>query len=268
MSSDSTKKTVVVALGVCLVCSVLVSSATVSLEPLQSVNKKLDKIENILMAGDISYSSANPEKIYEEKIKPVIIELKTGDILPEEKYNDVLNPEAFDIKKVKEDPAYSESIPGDKDIAGIKTKPKYMIVYEVVDKSNNVEKYIFPIFGKGLWSTLYGFIALDNNLKMVKGFTFYEHGETPGLGGEVDNPKWKALWKGKQAFDDNGNPIIQVIKGKVDPADANAGHEIDGLSGATLTTRGVNNLVNFWLSEEGYGVFLKKLRTEGHNEEI
>lgn len=268
MSSDSTKKTVVVALGVCLICSVLVSSATVSLEPKQSANKKLDKIENILAAGDISYASGNPEKIYEDQIKPVVVEIKTGDVLPKEKYNDFLNPESFDVKKAMESPEYSEAIPADKDIAGIKVKPTYMVVYEVVGKSGEVEKYILPILGKGLWSTLYGFIALDKDLKLVSGFTFYQHGETPGLGGEVDNPRWKAEWKGKQAFDDNGNPIIQVIKGKVDPADPNSNHQIDGLSGATLTTRGVDNLVKFWLGEEGYASFLKKVRGEVTNEKI
>ena len=77
----------------------------------------------------------------------------------------------------------------------IKRKPKYMVIYEV-EEGDKIDKYIFPIYGKGLWSTMYGFIALDKDLKTIKGFTFYEHGETPGLGGEVDNPKWKNIVEG------------------------------------------------------------------------
>jgi len=268
MSSDSTKKTVTVALGVCLVCSFLVSSITVSLGEKQNTNQRIDKIVNILMAGDLDYSAGNPEKIYEERIKTVVVELETGNIIPEEKYDDMLNPERFDIKKISGNPKYSDPIPAADDIAGIKIKPKFMVIYEVMDTNNSVDKYILPIYGKGLWSTLYGFIALDKELKMVRGITFYQHGETPGLGGEVDNPNWKASWKGKKAFDENLNPVIQVLKGKVDPSNPNSNRQIDGLSGSTLTTRGVDNLVKFWLSDKGYGGFLKNVKTGISHEEL
>jgi Na+-transporting NADH:ubiquinone oxidoreductase subunit C len=125
-----------------------------------------------------------------------------------------------------------------------------------------VEKLILPIYGKGLWSTLYGFLALEKDLKTVSGITFYQHGETPGLGGEVDNPNWKGKWQGKQAFDDSGDVIIKVIKGAVIPGAPDADHQIDGLSGATLTARGVDNLVQFWLGENGYGPYLQQIRED------
>ncbi len=262
MSSDSAKKTIGVALGVCLVCSVFVSSATVALSEKQEENKKLDKIENILEAADLKPEGNSEEikEVYHEKIKTELINLETGEVVPEDQYTKELMPENFDLKKIISNPDLVTPIPPEKDIARIKKKPKYMLVYKVMDKDGNVSKYILPIYGKGLWSTLYGFIALDKDLKTISGITFYEHGETPGLGGEVDNPRWKQLWKGKQAFNDNWQPIIKVIKGKVDPSSPEANHTIDGLSGATLTTRGVNNLVRFWLSEEGYGHFLRTLR--------
>ncbi|MBU0558476.1 MAG: Na(+)-translocating NADH-quinone reductase subunit C [Bacteroidetes bacterium] len=266
MSSDSTKKTIIVALGVCLVCSVFVATATVSLTPRQNENKKLDKIQNILLAGDIDYSKGNPEEIYFDRIKSAIVEIETGKFITE--YNDMLNPDSYDMKKLLGNPDYSAKIAPDKDLAGIKIKPKYMIIYEVMSKTKEVEKYILPIYGKGLWSTMYGFIALDKDLSKVKGFTFYQHGETPGLGGEVDNPKWKEIWKNKEVFDANGNPVIQVIKGRVDDTDPNAIHKIDGLSGSTLTTRGVDNTVKFWLGDEGYGPFFKRVKSEVNDEKI
>lgn len=259
MSHDSTKKTIQVALGVCAVCSILVATATVSLEAIQTQNKKLDKIENILAAGGLDAENKNPIQVYEDNILPIVIDLKTGNTV-DKKDEPLLNPERFDLKKVKAEPKLSEEIPADKDLANVKTRPKYMVVYQVVDKNKNILSYILPIYGKGLWSTLYGFISIGNDLKTVKGITFYEHGETPGLGGEVDNKKWKASWKNKLAFDESGNVLINVIKSKVDPNDPNANSKIDGLSGATLTTRGVNNLIHYWLGENGYGPFFNKIR--------
>ncbi|MAT56609.1 MAG: Na(+)-translocating NADH-quinone reductase subunit C [Ignavibacteriae bacterium] len=269
MSSDSTKKTIQVALGICLVCSILVSSAAVSLSSRQAENKQVDKIKNILAAGGIDYTNQDPQQLYNDKIKAVTVELESGKIIddPKEK-SDLLVPKNFDIKKVSNVPELSESIPSSEDIAGIKRKPSYMTVYEVVDQSGNIQKYIFPVHGKGLWSTMYGFISLDNKLKTVEGITFYEHGETPGLGGEVDNPNWKASWKGKKAFNEEGEFIIEVLKGKVDPSNPNANHQIDGLSGSTLTTRGLDNLMKYWLGENGYGPFIDKVREEGSHEEI
>jgi Na+-transporting NADH:ubiquinone oxidoreductase subunit C len=141
--------------------------------------------------------------------------------------------------------------------------PKQMVVY-LVKEGSAIDKIVLSVYGQGLWSTMYGFIALDRDLKTVKGFTFYEHAETPGLGGEIDNPRWKNIWKGKHAFDEDGNLKIEVIKGVVDTSGAGARYQIDGISGATLTARGVDNLVKFWLGNEGYGTFLKRLKEELH----
>ena len=129
----------------------------------------------------------------------------------------------------------------------------------MVEHDGELDKIILPVRGAGLWSTLYGFLALENDLNTVAGLGFYEHGETPGLGGEVDNPKWKALWPGKEVYDD-GQVAIELIKGSVDASTRNAENKVDGLSGATLTSRGVSNLVQFWMGDNGYKLFLKNLR--------
>lgn len=256
---DSVKKIVLVALGVCLVCSLLVSSVAVGLAARQDENRRLDKIKNILRAADLYSDGVDVGKTYAEKVEPVLIELSSGETVGEDQFNEFLNIENFNMDEVTNHPEYGEAIPRDEDIGGISRKPKYMVVY-LVKENDQLSKVILPVHGKGLWSTLYGFLSLNNDLKTVSGITFYQHAETPGLGGEVDNPRWQAIWKGKDAFDESGGLIIQVLKGQVDPSSPNAGHQIDGLAGATITTRGVDNFVKYWLTENGYGPFLNKLR--------
>ena len=262
MSNDSTKKTLLVALGVCFVASIWVSTAAVELKPIQELNKELDLRKNILSAGDLYKDGIDINLIFKEKISTQIIDLKSGEVIPESKYDDVLNIENFNVDEIASSTKWGKNIPPNNDLAGIKIMPKAMAIYTVKDDSNDIKKYILPIYGKGLWSTLYGFIALNKDMRTVKGFTFYQHGETPGLGGEVDNPKWKNSWIGKRICDLQGNLKIEVIKGVVDKTSESAKYQIDGLSGATLTTRGVNNLVRFWLSENGYGPFITKMKRE------
>jgi len=261
MSQDSTAKTVGVATGICLFCSLFVSVAAVKLKPLQVANQKLDKVKNILQVANLADTVGKSEymALYEERIQPVMIELSSGDVVDDSQFDEVLNLDNFDIRVFSGLDDYSQELDSETDIAGIRRQPLNMIVYQLLS-NGAVEKLILPIYGKGLWSTLYGFLALEKDLQTVSGITFYQHGETPGLGGEVDNPNWKGSWQGKQAFDDTGNTIIEVIKGKVIPGSPGADHQVDGLSGATLTARGVDNLVQFWLGENGYGPYLKQLR--------
>lgn len=267
MSVESTKKTIGVALAVSLICSVLVSVSVVSLKPFQERNKKLERIKNILVAGELLNSKISIEKMYEENIISKVINLETGEILLAGSYGQELSPESFDVKKLSEDLQYSRVIQPERDLAQIRRMPKNMVIYMVVEEGRT-KKIILPIYGRGLWSTMYGFMALDRDLKTIRGFTFYEHGETPGLGGEVDNPAWKAIWQGKRAFDDEWNLKIEVVKGRVDRTSSEAIYQVDGLSGSTITTRGINNLVRFWLGEDGYGPFFKKLRKGVSNEQL
>jgi Na+-transporting NADH:ubiquinone oxidoreductase subunit C len=219
--------------------------AAVKLRPQQMKNQRLDKIRNILQVAGLADEEGDPEAIYQERIKPVYVELKTGQVIAEDQFQ----------------PDQMESIPAEQDLAGIKLRPLQRIIYERMD-GQTMARLVLPIHGKGVWSTLYGFLALEDDLQTVAGITFYEHGETPGLGGEIDNPNWKKSWEGKQAYDENGAVVINVIKGQVDPASPEAKRRIDGLSGATLTTRGVDNLIQYWLGENGYGPYLKRIREE------
>ena len=263
MPNDSVKKTITVTLVLCLICSIFVSVAAVGLSSVQKENKRLDKVKNILIAGGLYGETTDVPKVYKEKIVPLMVELSTGRILGENEYPKELNVQTFDLKKTAFDPQLGVRIQAEEDIAKIRSKPKYMVVYKVVDGSGNLEKLILPIYGYGLWSTLYGFIALGDDLKTIQGITYYEHAETPGLGGEVENPRWKGLWKGKKAFNDEGDVAISLIKGTVDPNSPRAQYQVDGLSGATITTRGVDNMMHYWLGKQGYGPLLDTLKQGG-----
>ncbi len=273
MAVDSIKKTIGVALGVCLVSSILVTGIYTVLRPIQVENRKIDKLKNILKAGGVEITDGKSiEDLFKERIEAQIVDLKKGEVKKDflEK-EEILKPDKFDIKKIAKDTNFSSLIDAKNDIASIKRVPNYAIVYLVRDENKNITRRIFPVYGKGLWSTMYGLIAFDKNLTKIEGFNFYEHGETPGLGGEVDNPDWKKQWPGKIAFNfsDKNNPLkIEVIKSKVNKNTPNKESKIDGLSGSTLTTNGINRLIRFWLGDNnepgnwgkvGYGPYIKKL---------
>ncbi len=252
-NKDSTQFTLIVAFALCIVCSVVVSVASVSLKPMQEANKAKDFKSNILQAAGLFEPGQSVAEQF-EKVETRIVNLSSG------KFSDEVDPETYDQRKASKDPSMSEAIPASDDPAKVKRLEEYAEVYLANDGKGG-KILILPVRGYGLWSTLYGFLAIESDWNTIVGLGFYEHGETPGLGGEVDNPRWKALWDGKQIFNDKGEVAIQVIKGAVDGNTPNAEHKVDGLSGATLTSRGVSNLVQFWLSEQGYGRFIKNLKS-------
>ncbi|MBF7731322.1 Na(+)-translocating NADH-quinone reductase subunit C [Pseudomonas sp. N040] len=252
---ESTLRTLMVALIVCLVCSVFVAGGAIALKPVQVENRLLDKQRSILAIaglGDPSLSGKQVKALFKERIVTRVVDLSTG------KYTSELDPQVFDQQKAAKDPQLSDAVPGAEDIASIKRRERFATVY-LVENQGKLEKLILPVRGYGLWSTLYGFMALQGDLNTVVGLGFYQHAETPGLGGEVDNPKWKSLWVGKTLFDADGALAVQVVKGGVDPHSPQATHQVDALAGATLTSNGVNNLLHYWLGEGGFGPFLVNL---------
>jgi Na+-transporting NADH:ubiquinone oxidoreductase subunit C len=188
-------------------------------------------------------------QVFNERIQARLVDLETG------KYSDAYDPITFDPLAASKDPELSKALTGNEDIASIKRLERYSTVY-VVEDNGQLDTLIVPVRGYGLWSTMHGFIAVKGDLNTVAGFGFYEHGETPGLGGEIDNPNWL----GKHLFDNNDKVAIRVVKGNVDESSANADHQVDGLAGATLTSNGVTHLVQFWLGENGFGSFIEHLR--------
>lgn len=267
-SNDSTGKTLLVAGALCIVCSILVSFAAVALKPEQIENKQADKSRSILAAAGLLEPGKKVDELF-KRVDVKIVNLETGEFLTAENAQSdwekaiAANPIAYDQRKAAKTPGQNEVLDPAIDTASIKRQPKYATVYLARNESGEVETIVLPINGYGLWSTLYGFLALKTDLNTVVGLGFYEHAETPGLGGEVDNPKWKSLWPGKKVFGEDGEVKIELIKGSVDPASPHADHQVDGLAGATLTSRGVSNLVKYWLGENGFGPFLAKLKEQG-----
>jgi len=257
LPNDSKKKTIFIALATCLVCSVLVSFAAVALKPMQESNKAFDKKRNILQIAGLMEEGKSVDELF-KKIEPRVVNLATGE------YATDVDAATYDQRAASNDPARNVEVSKDDDIGGIKRRAKLASVY-LVKEGDAVKSYILPIKGYGLWSTLYGFLALEDDLKTVVGLGYYEHAETPGLGGEVDNPSWKAKWVGKEVYDENNEIAIKVVKGAVDSSSPNAEYRMDGLSGATLTSRGVENMLHYWLSDQGFGPYINKVRATGGN---
>lgn len=270
LGNDSLEKTIAIAVALCLVCAVLVSFGAVALKPLQAYNKNLDMKKNILDVAGLLEDGMDIDSAFAQKIEPKLVDLETGD------YVENMNADEYDQRKAAKDPKQNIAIPKDKDIAHIRMKAKVAKVF-LVKEGNDIKSIILPVSGYGLWSTLYGFLSLEPDGQTVQSINFYDQAETPGLGGEVVNPKWRALWKGKKVYAESeqpsqdkglieeadiGEPAIALIKGAVDNDKPGSQYQVDGLAGATLTSNGVTNLVRYWMSNEGFARYLNKVRTK------
>ena len=259
---DSMSRIIAVSLLVCFACSIVVSSAAVLLKPQRLANKDLDRNQNILVAAGLYDKSQGGEAsdleamIRQFEIRLVDLEAKRL-LTNAEAAALGITPATYDQRKASKDSSMSRALPDDEDIASISRRARYSVVY-ILRQGRSIDRMVIPVHGYGLWSIMYGFIALEGDLNTVSGITFYEHGETAGLGGEVDNPAWKASWQGKRTWG-GGRVALDVVKGSVNPASRNARYQIDGLSGATLTSRGVENMIAYWLGDEGFGPILDDL---------
>lgn len=248
-SNDSIKKILTVAFALCIVCSVIVSTAAVALRPIQQLNEELDRKTNVLRVAGLYERGMDVEAAFRE-ITARVVNLETGE------YSDRHDPETFDGFEARRDPAASRTLSGARDPAGLSRVEHYATV-DLVGDPDDPEQIILPIRGQGLWGLMRGFLAVEGDGNTIVGITFFEHSETPGLGAEVNNPRWQAQWDGKRIFAEEGdlNPAIRVARGS-----GSGDHEVDGLSGATLTANGVTNMLQFWLSPEGFGEYLARFR--------
>jgi Na+-transporting NADH:ubiquinone oxidoreductase subunit C len=256
LSNDDPRKIIGVAVALCLVCATLVSAAAVLLKPLQDRNQALAVKRQIVSVAGILAAGADVEQLYRERIEARIVELDSGN------YADTVDPEDFDPRAAARAPATSRALARDEDIAGIRRRADLAPVY-LVRTEGRIETVILPVRGYGLWSTLYGFLALAGDARTITGITFYEHAETPGLGDAIEQPAWQAGFHDKLAFDEDGAVRITLVKGNVNPDSTAARYQVDGIAGATLTSQGVTKLLHFWLGERGFGPYLDKLRFAG-----
>ena len=236
----------------CFICSILISAANVGLRERQEANKLVDKQQSVLQAAWLLKpgEKASRDRVQElfQGVRPLVLDLTLDQVLED------VDAADFDEKKAPETAAPANN-------AGIREVKEKVKIYAVMD-GDRVSMFVLPVVGKGLWSTMRGFLALDADTRTIRGLTYYDQAETPGLGGEVVNPRWKALWPGRLAYNENWEPAIEVIKGAAGPVDQDP-YSVDGLSGATITSHGVTAMLQFWLGENGFAPFLKSFRESG-----
>ena len=243
-------------------CSALVAGAAVGLRPLQEANRQLDRQKHILYAAGL-YQENTPVAELFANIDTRVVELASGRFVEPA----TIDASTYNQRQAALSDELGEVIARQDDLAGLGRKEKYALVY-LVTKNGNLDQVVLPVRGKGLWSTMYAYVAVGADLSTINGVSFYEHGETPGLGGEVENRRWQDGWQGKELYRD-GVVALQVKKGSGDGTGADATYRIDALSGATLTSKGVDNLLHFWFGNHGFAPFFTELKAsmaqEGSN---
>ncbi|MBP7829464.1 MAG: NADH:ubiquinone reductase (Na(+)-transporting) subunit C [Kiritimatiellae bacterium] len=214
------------AAAVCVACSLLLSGTAALLKSKQDFQVELDRKINVLKAFGVATTDgqgrviggAEVEKIFGEHIWETVLDADTGQVLPGVAVRDISRDD-FEAKR---------KLP--------------LFLWKDGDR---VTRYAFPISGKGLWSTIYGYLALDADLSTIIGVTFYRHGETPGLGAEISTDAFQKQFVGKKVFKDGRLQRIEVVKGAVaNRYPEGSDRAVDGISGATLTGNGINRFLN------------------------
>jgi Na+-transporting NADH:ubiquinone oxidoreductase subunit C len=249
LPNDDPRKVLAVALALCLVCALAVSTSAVALRPLQERNAALALKREVV---DVAGLTGPVEQAFGQ-IETRLLDLDSG------RFVENADPATYSYRDAALDPARSTAV-GDRR-AGIRRRPDRMPVY-LVRRDGGLATIVLPVYGAGLWSTMHGLLAVAPDGRTARGLTFYEQRETAGLGSEVASPRWLARWPGKTLVDADGQPVITVVKGGVDPGSPAAEHQVDALSGATLTSNAVTDLLRFWLGARGYGPFLDRIRAQ------
>lgn len=246
---NSVRNTLTVAIGLSIMCSILVAGTAILLKPMQEQNAT-DFRQRIILEVAGLYEPGTAPDLEAAGIEARLVDLETGEYVESE------DAAGFDPVEAARDPAQSVDIPPAFDVAGVRRRSALSPVY-LVREGDAIDQIILPVRGAGLWSTMYGYISVDSDGNTVRGLRFYEHAETPGLGDQIDRPEWRAQWEGKLLFSDDDEVVIEVVRGNAPDND----HQIDGLAGATLTARGVMYLVHYWVGGHGYGPYLERLRS-------
>jgi len=249
---ESAARTIMVAGGVAIVCSLLVSSAVHWLRPYQAAHRSIEQNRSILLAAGLIHGD---EEIADREIVARYLELdvRVAD-LGAGRYADEVDAATYDYRTAADDPALSTAIPSDRDTAGIGRRPRYMPVY-LLRRENVLERLVLPVYGRGMWSTIYAFVSLGPELTDVTGVAFFEHGETPGIGDRIEDPAWTRQWAGKRLFDAEGRVSLRIGGSGAAPEST-----VDAITGATVTVSSVDRLVRFWFGPDGYAPFLAAIR--------
>ncbi|MCC5855511.1 MAG: NADH:ubiquinone reductase (Na(+)-transporting) subunit C [Idiomarina sp.] len=248
-SNDTMSKTFTVIITLCLVCSIIVSGAAVGLKERQEANAAMAKQLNILRTAGVDLEGRAADQVFAERVTIYTFNLETNELTSRGSLLEL--DEAIAT-------ASSLTVPEKGREAGIRSLRAEIPVFAIKADDGSVSSYVLDVAGAGLWGMMHAFFAVAPDAQTIMGLNFYDHMETPGLGGEIQNQRWRSNFEGKKAVDDSGEVAIRVRKGAGD-------NEVDALSGATITSNGVDNTFQFWLSRDAYGAFLAKIREEGAN---
>ena len=224
----------------------LLALAASALRERQQFNEEVNVKRNILMAVGVLDRDREMEldeidAMYQESVQSFAVD-------PEGTIVEGVSGESLDLEVVLQDPDTSQH--------------RYPVF--VATDAGGSTVYAIPVFGKGLWSTLYGYLALEADLETVRGMTFYAHGETPGLGAEIEQAWFQDNFVGKKIYDAGALRTIRVVKGTVENRIQDPGERdyyVDGISGATITGRGVSNLLETKVAL--YEPFFRRIRAGG-----
>lgn len=260
-AKDTPLRALLVVLVTAVVCSSIVSGSVVLLRPIQLNHQLLDRSRNIVrLTGQLppqEIGGISDEALLElfKGLDARMVNLDQGE------FDTHFDPYTFDARKAVGDPELGVAIPPGEDQAKLGRRSRYSPVY-LVWQGNVLDRIILPINGSGMWSMIYGYLALESDFNTVAGVTFHEQNETPGLGDQITQKYWQAQWKGKQLYDQTGELLFHVAEGSVTPGSAAAAYEVDALTGATVTANAVTALVRYWLGPNGFGPLLERLREQ------
>lgn len=250
--NDDRGKILGVAILVALVCAIVVSMTAIILKPLQDANfAALHSARMAAMLDTLPGMRDLMEQLGVDTLETRLVDLNTGTFATNS------DAAAFDPVAATSDPAQSIALAAEIDIAGLRRRANLAPVH-LLEREGEVLLVVLPVSGAGYQSTLRAMLALEPDLRTIAALTITQHGETPGLGARIEDPAWQALWAGTEAVDAAGNIIVTVVRGQ-----ATEPFEIDGITGATISSNGVANMVRFWLGDAGFGPFLERLRQEG-----
>lgn len=227
----------------------LLSLAAVGLKPAQDKQVELDTKKKILGAVmDISQIEDPSEllAIYDKRVQSTVVDLNGNEVTQDKQGNPVIAEKVNIQKNYRFSP-----------------EERMFPVFKFMDKDNPevVDAYIFPTFGNGLWDWISGYIALDKDLNTIRGVAFDHKQETPGLGARITSDQIQQRYQGKEIFNEQGDLVsVTMVKGE-----GNTGlssHEVDGLSGATMTAKGVNKMLQQYF-DYYYQAYISKLKSGG-----
>jgi Na+-transporting NADH:ubiquinone oxidoreductase subunit C len=249
MAEASTPKTFFVALLVAVACAGLVSLTAVGLADRIQANKNRELMGAVLQAVGLEDPAA---------VEFRIVELDTGAVASAA----AIGPGTYDQREAAGDPELSDPLAEGEDIAGLGRRERYAVV-GLVREGGRLEQLILPVRGRGYGGMIRGFVVLDGrDLSTVRSIQFTEHSETPGLGSEITRAAWRARWSGKRIYDEAGEVRIRVVQGAAAAGTSEAIYEVDGISGATISSGSVSAMIRFWFGERGFGPTLARLHVQ------